>query len=230
MEMTREIVLALAESGADIIELGIPFSDPIADGPVIQRSSLLAMKHGYSLSDYIELVRSIRKHTDVGLIFMSYLNPALKFGLDVLDEQASEAGLDGILLSDLTPDEFVRMEIEMKLDSIFLAAPTSSEERLKTICEVSRGFIYLVTQKGVTGSSTDLGQFLPGMVSKIRKYSELPVAAGFGISTARNVEQVWQIVDGAIVGTAIVKFILEHQESKDLPGLVSRFVQKKLLP
>ena len=156
LDTTREIVLNLAESGAHVVEIGIPFSDPIADGPIIQKSSFQALQHGYSFSDYIDLVAEIRTKTEVGLVFMSYMNPVLSYGLENLDREGFRAGLDGVLITDLTPEEYSRMEPLKELDTIFLAAPTSSDERLQKICEVSQGFVYLVARTGVTGNQTDV--------------------------------------------------------------------------
>ncbi|MEE8585432.1 MAG: tryptophan synthase subunit alpha, partial [Acidobacteriota bacterium] len=143
LERSEQILLEIAAVGAPIIEIGIPFSDPIADGPIIQRSSFEALKHGYGLGDYIEMVRRVRQRCDAGLLFMSYLNPLHKYGLKRLEAEASQAGLDALLISDLTPEEYRLMAPIESLDTVFLAAPTSSDQRLKAICEVSRGFVYL---------------------------------------------------------------------------------------
>lgn len=262
LEMTRRIVLKLADAGSHIIEIGIPFSDPIADGPVIQRSSFQALEHGYTMADYIELVRQLRAKTDVGLIFMTYINPVLKYGLERLDKEASAAGLDGILISDLTPEEYQGMKLaapshsrpgsrrnraanvserppqtsslrpqasSLSLDTVFLAAPTSSGERLKKIAAVSRGFIYLVARTGVTGKPSDVEALVPKTVARLRQYSKLPIAVGFGITSAEDVRKVWQYADGAVVGSAIVRFIEDHRTSPDLPDEVADYVKTHLL-
>lgn len=232
LDATREIVLELARIGSHIIEVGIPFSDPIADGPVIQRASFEALQHGYRMSDYVRLVRQVREQSEVGLVFMTYLNPVLRYGLQRLDREAADAGLDGILISDLTPEEYQRLDSStfQELDTIFLAAPTSSDERLKKIARVSQGFVYLVARTGVTGAHTDVGQVLVATLERLRRFTELPVGVGFGISSAGDVEKVWQHADGAIVGSALVRFIEEHKEQPDLPRQVGRYVRESLLP
>lgn len=219
LETTGQIVLQLAMHGAHVVELGIPFSDPIADGPIIQKSSFEALQHGYSLDDYLELVRKIRRHSDVGIIFMSYINPLLKYGLERLDQEACAAGLDGVLISDLTPEAYQRLGTRLMLDTVFLAAPTSSDDRLQKICAHSRGFVYLVARTGVTGGQTDIDALVPETVSRLRRYTELPICVGFGITSHEDVQRVWKYAEGAIVGSAIVKFIEEHQSE---PGLAEK--------
>ena len=230
LERTRDIVLSLASAGAHIVEIGIPFSDPIADGPVIQRSSFDALKHGYSFADYMQLVRDIRSETGIGLIFMTYLNPVLKYGLQVLEKEGSEAGVDGILISDLTPEEYLRMSPFLTLDSVFLAAPTSSDERLRKISEVSKGFVYLVARTGVTGKQSDVEALVPATVARIRRYTSLPIAVGFGITSSEDVHRVWQHAQGAVVGSAIVRFIEDHRSDPDLAEKVEGYVRKDLIP
>ncbi len=192
LEATREIVLALAASGSHIIEIGIPFSDPIADGPVIQKSSFQALRHGYSFADYIDLIRQIRRETEVGLVFMTYMNPVLSYGLEKLDREGVEAGLDGVLISDLTPEEYSRLEPLEALDTIFLAAPTSSDQRLQKIREVSRGFVYLVARTGVTGRQSDVEASVPKTVKRLRRYTQLPHCRGlwdyFGSGCEKGLE------------------------------------------
>lgn len=267
LESTERIVLALAQTGANVIEVGIPFSDPVADGPTIQLSSFKALAHGYGISDYIQMIERVRSKTDVGLIFMTYLNPVLSYGLEKLDREAAAAGLDGILISDLTPEEYlggrssanleglhsqnaspepasveaswsIGSEIPgpfdaftfRRLKTVFLVAPTSTEDRLKRICDASTAFIYLVARTGVTGKQTQLDRSLPAVVGKIRKYSDLPVAVGFGIRSKSDVEQVWKFAEGAVVGSAIVDFIERNRECTDLAGKVVDFVNDSLLP
>ena len=229
LEKTAEIILSLASAGSHIVEIGIPFSDPIADGPIIQRSSHQALQHGHSFADYLRLVRRVRSQTDVGLIFMSYLNPILSYGLEKLDQEGREAGLDGLLISDLTPEEYAHMQPLESLDSVFLAAPTSSDQRLKRIGEVSRGFLYLVARTGVTGTHSDVDALVPATVARIRRHSDLPIAVGFGITSSEDVRKVWQHAEGAVVGSAIVRFIEEHQSDSNLAGQVGEFVRKNLI-
>lgn len=229
LEATREIVLALAASGSHVIEIGIPFSDPIADGPIIQKSSFQALRHGYSFAHYIELVRQIRRETEVGLVFMTYMNPVLSYGLERLDREGVKAGLDGVLISDLTPEEYSRMEPLEALDTIFLAAPTSSDQRLQKILEVSRGFVYLVARTGVTGRKTDVEASVPKTVKRLRRYTQLPIAVGFGITSAQDVSKVWKYADAAVVGSAIVSFIEAHRSEADLAPKVGEYVKKDLI-
>ncbi|MEE2821397.1 MAG: tryptophan synthase subunit alpha [Acidobacteriota bacterium] len=229
LETTRDIIISLAEAGSHIVEIGIPFSDPIADGPIIQKSSFGALKHGYSFSDYLGLVRELRQKTDVGLIFMTYLNPVLKYGKEKLDSQATEVGLDGILISDLIPEEYVRMKPFVGLDTVFLAAPTSSDERLNRIQEVSKGFVYVVARTGVTGKQSDVTQSVPETVTRVRRVTQLPIAVGFGIATAQDVHRVWEYAEGAVVGSAIVDFIEEHRLDRNLAAKVGKYVKNSLI-
>ena len=229
LKQTREIVLSLAEAGSHIVEIGIPFSDPIADGPIIQRSSFEALGHGHSFSDYLNLVRELREQTDVGLIFMTYLNPVLRYGREKLDREAAEVGLDGILISDLIPEEYARMDPFKELDTVFLAAPTSSDQRRETIQAASKGFVYVVARTGVTGKQSDVGQSAPDTVERLRRVTQLPIAVGFGITSAQDVQQVWQYAEGAIVGSAIVRFIEEHRSDRNLAAKVGEYVRKDLI-
>ncbi len=230
LESTLEIVLRLAGAGSDIVEIGIPFSDPIADGPVIQASSFQALKHHYSMADYLDLVRRIRTQSDVGLIFMTYVNPVLSHGLDRLGVEAREAGLDGLLISDMTPEEHRRLGEPRHIDTVFLAAPTSTDARLEQIARASRGFVYLVARTGVTGKHSDVGEAVADSVARLRRHTDLPIAVGFGISSRADVEKVWRHADGAVVGSAIVRFIEENRQSPDLPARVGAFVRDRLLP
>lgn len=230
LDSTREIILGLVKAGSHIVEIGIPFSDPIADGPVIQQSSFQSLKHQYSFADYIELIRQVRRHTDAGLIFMTYVNPVLSYGLQKLDEEGSRVGLDGILVSDLIPEEYARLGPIKGLDTIFLAAPTSSDERLEKIASASRGFVYLVARTGVTGEQSDVEDLVPKTVSRLRSCSQLPIAVGFGITSSRDVRKVWQYADGAVVGSAIVRFIEKNRSVKNLGERVEEWVRKDLIP
>jgi tryptophan synthase alpha chain len=228
LESTRNIILALADSGCQIIEIGIPFSDPIADGPVIQASSYAALRHRYRMEDFIELVREVRRKSEVGLVFMTYLNPILQYGLERLDKNASSAGLNGILISDLTP-EALPPGLNT-LDKIFLVAPTSSDERIERICSETTGFIYLVARTGVTGNPTEIETCVPETIRRIRRFTDQPVAVGFGIRSAADVRAVWRHAEGAIVGSAIVRFIEENRKAADLPKRVRGYVESTFLP
>ena len=229
LETTLEILLELAGAGSDIIELGVPFSDPIADGPVIQRSSFAALEHGYSIDDMLDVIRQFRSQSDTGIILMTYLNPVYQYGLERLETRAREVGLDGILISDLSPEEYLRLKPFKGLETIFLAAPTSSDQRLEAISRNSRGFLYLVARTGVTGRQTDVSESVPGTVERLRRFTDLPIAVGFGITTREDVERVWQWAEGAVVGSAIVQFIEENRQVPDLPARVGRLV-RSLLP
>lgn len=229
LEATEEIVLELARVGSHIVEIGIPFSDPIADGPVIQHSSFQALRHNYTMSDYVELVRRVRRQTEAGLVFMTYINPVLRYGMERLEDEAGQAGLDGILISDLTPEEYGLMKPIEKLDTVFLAAPTSSDRRLERICRASRGFIYLVARTGVTGNHSDLQRSVPATVARLRRLTNLPIAVGFGIRSWEDVQKVWQWADAAVVGSAIVQFIDEHQEESQLAERVGEYLKTHLL-
>ena len=234
LETTRDLVIRLAESGAALVEIGIPFSDPIADGPTIQRASFEALRHRYSIDDYLEMVRQVRQHSDVPLVFMTYLNPILAYGIARLDEKGSQAGLNGLLVSDVTPEEWGKSSttgaLLTRLKSVFLVAPTSPEERIRGAAEAATGFVYLVARTGVTGRQTEFGTSLSEMVTAIRRYTELPVAVGFGIRSREDVRQVWDFAEGAVVGSAIVQFIEEHRGAVDLPGLVAGFLKSHLMP
>jgi tryptophan synthase alpha chain len=207
LDASEKIVLAAAEAGADIIELGVPFSDPLADGPTIQRAGERALRSGTTLAGVIDLVRRLRKHTEVPLVLFSYFNPILQMGIEKFADAASAAGADGVLATDLTPEESAEYRKVLRsrgLDTIFLAAPTSTDARLATIAGVSSGFLYLISRTGVTGARESLPEELPGLVRRIRKFTALPIAVGFGISLPTHVTVLGGIADAAVVGSAIV--------------------------
>jgi tryptophan synthase alpha chain len=204
---TEKIVLALAESGADIIELGVPFSDPLADGPTIQRASERALRSGTTLSAVIELIARLRQQSDIPLIVFSYFNPVLQMGLERFADTTASAGADGVLITDLTPEESAeyRKAITAKgLDTIFLAAPTSPDERLEKIAGVSSGFLYLISRTGVTGAKDALPAELPELIRRTRRVTSLPIAVGFGISLPGHVSILGGLADAAAVGSALV--------------------------
>jgi len=210
---TRDIVLSAIRAGADAIELGVPFSDPVADGPVIQRASERALKHGTSLEDVLKLAAEIRGQSEAGLVIFTYWNPVLRFGLNRFAEEAQKAGVDGVLITDLTveeADEHRRVMAEHNLDTIFLAAPTSPDQRLKKIAQACRGFVYAVSRTGVTGTQKQLAEDAKDLVRRIRKYTKLPVAVGFGIANAEQFAQVGEFADAAAVGSAIVQAIEQN--------------------
>ena len=226
LPVTLELVLALEKAGADLIELGVPFSDPIADGPVIQRATERALRNRVTLRNVLELGDSIRKKSDIPLVLFSYFNPLLNYGLEKLANDAAHAGFDGVLASDLTVEEsdsFVQTMRAAGLDTIFLVAPTSSRERMKKIAETSTGFLYAVSRTGVTGESQELSSELREFLRTLRAFTTIPIAVGFGISQPEHVRAVWQEADGAIVGSSIVKTVEEHIGRPELVAKVASF-------
>jgi tryptophan synthase alpha chain len=207
LDATLQFVLALAEAGADVVELGVPFSDPLADGPTIQRASERALASGATLRGVIDLVRRIRQSSQVPLVLFSYYNPILQMGIDKFASAASEAGADGVLATDLTPEESAEYRDILRahnLDMIFLAAPTSDDERLKRIAAVSSGFLYLISRTGVTGAKDTLAEDLPALLRRVRNSTNLPIAVGFGISQPGHISVLGGLADAAVVGSALV--------------------------
>jgi len=210
---TREIALAAISAGADVIELGVPFSDPVADGPIIQRASERALSHGTSLADVLETAAEIRRETEAGLIIFSYFNPILRLGIEEFGDRAVAAGVDGALVTDLPveeADEYLRHMRKRSLATVFLAAPTSTDERLRRIAEASRGFVYGVSRTGVTGTRRELPEDAQKLVRRLRKFTQLPIAVGFGISSAEQFAAVGEFADAAVIGSAIVQTIERH--------------------
>jgi tryptophan synthase alpha chain len=218
LERTAEFALALEDGGADILELGVPFSDPLADGVVIQRASERALAAGTTLAGVLDVVRSIRRRSQLPLVLFSYLNPILRFGLAKFSAEAAAAGADGVLITDLSVEEAGPFLAEMRrvdLDTIFLAAPTSTDARLERICEASRGFVYAVSRTGVTGMRDALSTQVIPLLERLRKWTTLPVAAGFGISRAEHLQALRGRLDAAVVGSALVRVIEEHGRAPD---------------
>src|ERR1700739_4322883 len=210
LDATLQFVLALAEAGADVIELGVPFSDPLADGPTIQRASERALKSGTTLAGVIELVRRIRQSSQVPLVLFSYYNPILQMGLEKFAESAAKAGADGVLATDLTPEEseeYRKILAERGLDRIFLGAPDSTDERLGKIAGCSTGFLYLISRTGVTGAKDALPDDLPALLRRARGVTQLPIAVGFGISLPGHVSVLGGLAAAAVVGSALVSEI-----------------------
>lgn len=210
LDATERFVLSLAAAGADVIELGVPFSDPVADGPVIQRASERALQSGTTLAGVLSLVKSLRAKTDVPLVLFSYFNPVLQMGLEKFGDVAKAAGADGVLITDLTPEEGGEYRAAMSsrgLDTIFLAAPTSTDERLALIAKSSSGFLYLISRTGVTGTKDQLAEELPSLARRVRRVTELPIAIGFGISLPGHVSVLGGLADAAVVGSALVEEI-----------------------
>jgi tryptophan synthase alpha chain len=217
---TEELLLALDEAGADVIELGVPFSDPMADGPVIQRASERALKNPIGVADILPVVERVRRKSEVPILLFSYFNPLLQFAREGLGSKLKEAGVDGVLVTDLIPEEataFVAQMRQEELDTVFLVAPTSTDDRIKLIAENSSGFIYIVARTGVTGMRENISAEVRSIVERVRRYSTLPVAVGFGISKPEHVREVWSYADGAVVGSRLV---LEIENNLSSPGLV----------
>ena len=230
---TREIAVAAIDAGADVIELGVPFSDPLADGPVIQRAMERAVARGVSLRDVVKLAREIRAvRPAAGIVIFSYFNPILRYGLTKFVDDAKAAGADGVLVTDLIVEEAGEYLIEMArvgLAPIFLAAPTSPDERLEAIAAHSQGFIYAISRVGITGQQQTMTTDAAALVARIRRWSKLPVAVGFGISNSEHVAQVAEFADAAVVGSAIVGLI-EGSTAETAPGAVARFIEGLRLP
>jgi tryptophan synthase alpha chain len=210
LDATREIVLAAAEAGADIIELGVPFSDPLADGPTIQRASERSLRAGTTLAGVLELVASIRRESEVPLVLFSYYNPVLQMGLEKFAARAAKAGADGVLITDLTPEEAGAYRAALRangMDAIFLAAPTTTDERFSVIAEATTGFLYLISRTGVTGAREAMPEDLPALVRRARHATKLPLAIGFGISLPGHVSILGGLADAAVVGSALVEEI-----------------------
>ncbi|MGD0155019.1 MAG: tryptophan synthase subunit alpha [Terracidiphilus sp.] len=230
---TREIALAAIDAGADVIELGVPFSDPLADGPIIQRASERALARGTRLRDVLSVAREIRAaRPAAGLVIFSYLNPILRYGLSKFADDAAAAGVDGVLATDMIVEEAAEYLAEMSrvnLAPIFLAAPTSPDTRLEAIARYSKGFVYAISRVGVTGTQQSVAADAAALVARIRRWTRLPVAVGFGISNAEHVAQVAEFADAAVIGSAIVALI-EGSTAETAPGSVSRFIKGLRLP
>jgi tryptophan synthase alpha chain len=223
LDATHKFVLALAEAGADVIELGIPFSDPLADGPTIQRASERALKSGTTLAKVLDLVPEIRKSSEVPLVLFSYYNPVLQMGLEKFASTAANAGADGVLITDLTPEEskdYRQILAAHHLDTIFLGAPTSTDDRLAKIAAVSTGFLYLISRTGVTGAKDALPDDLPALLRRARKVTQLPIAVGFGISLPGHVSVLGGLADAAVVGSALVSEIEKATVAGSTPAAI----------
>jgi len=225
LDTSRDVALAAIRAGADVIELGVPFSDPVADGPVIQRASERALKHGTTLAGVLDIARQIRSQSAAGLVIFSYLNPILQFGLDKFCVAAAEAGVDGALVTDLPVEEagdYLRAMMAHKLAPVFLAAPTSTDERLRKVAKCSRGFVYAISRTGITGARQELAGDARSLVERLRTYTRLPIAVGFGVSNAAQFAEVGSFADAAVIGSAIVQRIEEN------PGRESAAVEEFL--
>jgi tryptophan synthase alpha chain len=224
---TRDIALAAIDNGADVIELGVPFSDPLADGPVIQRASERAVAKGTRATDVLGLAKELRAaRPGAGIILFSYLNPVLRLGIKEFCARASEVGADGVLLTDMIVEEaadYLEAMHANKLAPVFLAAPTSPDARLKAIAECSQGFVYAISRTGITGTQSHLTSDAADVVTRLKRFTKLPVALGFGISNAEHVKAVGEFADAAVVGSAIVQLI-EKTAPEEAAKVVGRFV------
>jgi tryptophan synthase alpha chain len=233
LEATRAIALAAIDAGADVIELGVPFSDPLADGPVIQQAMERAVARGTSLADVLKLASEIRAaRPAAGLIIFSYLNPILRYGLTRFADDAAASGVDGVLATDMIVEEagdYLSELARVGLAPVFLAAPTSPDERLQAIATHSKGFVYAISRTGITGKQQSLTSDAEALVARIRRWTTLPVAVGFGISNADHVAQVAGFADAAVVGSAIVELI-ERSSAETAPDAVARFIKGLRLP
>jgi tryptophan synthase alpha chain len=228
---TRELIKVFARLDATVIELGVPFSDPVADGVVIQLASERALKQNFGIEEILALVKDLRTEIETPIILFSYFNPLLQYGLEKLCIDAASAGVDGFLVTDLVPEEageFSKLLKRHGLDMIFLIAPTSGDERLKMVAERASGFIYAVSRAGVTGTQDSTSSTAEVLVNRMRQFSNLPIAVGFGISTAEQVIETWRYADAAVVGSAIVKKIAEFGENEGLVVNIEEFTRNLL--
>jgi tryptophan synthase alpha chain len=219
LEDTKNGLILFEECGADVVEVGVPFTDPLADGPIIQRASEMALLQGITLRKVIAFVRVLRQSIRVPLVLMTYYNPVFKYGEEAFVKDAKDAGVDGLVVPDLPPDEagnLIQYAKTESLDTIFLLAPTSNAERIKKVAKASRGFIYYVSVTGITGSRLLLDGSLEIFISGIRKFTDKPIAVGFGVSSPEEASSVSKVSDGVIVGSAIVKRL--HESPDDLRG------------
>jgi tryptophan synthase alpha chain len=232
LRTSREVALAAISAGAEVIELGVPFSDPVADGPVIQRASERALRDGVSLDQVLKLGAEIRRESNAGLIIFTYLNPILRMGMERFAEKAAASGIDGALITDLPveeADEYLRHMKKRNLATVFLAAPTSTDDRLRRICAACTGFVYAVSRTGVTGARTDLPEDAQKLVRRLRRYTKLPIVVGFGISKPEHFAGVGKYADAAAVGTAIVHTIEQNpgKEAQAVAELIAQVVGRR---
>jgi tryptophan synthase alpha chain len=225
---TVDLVLALAQGGAEFIELGVPFSDPIADGPVIQRASERALRAGTTLGSVLDIASAVRRRSAVPLILFSYMNPLVRYGFERLAHDAAERGIDGCLLTDLSVEEAAAPAAHLRkagLDTIFLAAPTSTARRLRLVAEYSSGFVYVVSRAGITGERESVAAAVRPLVESLRRFTALPLAVGFGVSRPEHFAEVAGYADGVVVGSAIVRIVEQHGTDPDLPEQLELFAR-----
>lgn len=228
LNTTRDLLIELARAGASLIELGVPFTDPMADGPVIQRASKRALRNGTDLAKTLQVVGEARREMGVPIVLFSYFNPLLQFGAERLSEEARRAGVDGVLVTDLPLEEAGEVAVALgsnELDCIFLVAPTSTDERLRMIAQRASGFIYAVSRTGVTGARAELSIEAEKLCARVRNVTDSPIAVGFGISTRAQVRDVWRYADAAVVGSAVVGEIEKLADAADIVKQVGNFVR-----
>ncbi len=228
LAITGELVLEFEKAGADIIEFGVPYSDPLADGPVNQEAALRALKHHVRIADILALVKTLREKTEIPILLFTYYNPVLAYGVERLAADSKEAGVDGILCVDLPPEEAGAYETAfgaLDLSTVFLLAPTSTDERIDLVAKHSTGFVYYVSRTGTTGERDSVESSVKGMVAKIKGKTDAPVAVGFGISTPAQAREIAGYGDGVVVGSAIVRMIGDLGDSPDTPAQVGAFVK-----
>lgn len=227
IEYTHDIIRILSSQGVDILELGVPFSDPIADGPTIQRASEQALKNGINLKGILQFVKKIRKDIEVPIVLMGYYNPFLAYGIERFTKDAAESGVDGLIIPDLPPEEaeaLVRHARRQKIATIFLLAPTSTGKRVRHVLRFSKGFVYYVSLTGVTGSRKTLPNGIKENVRRIKKLTKLPVCVGFGVSRPSQAKMLAKFADGVIVGSAIIKIILDAKNKKEALENIKNFI------
>lgn len=228
LEITKKLILEMEKSGVDIVEIGVPFSDPTADGPVIQAASQRALKAGATLSGVLKMVAEVRRASQIPIVLFGYFNPIFAYGVDKFAHAASQAGVDGILVVDLPPEEASELRNHtdtVGIDFISLVAPTTGKARLKTILRGATGFLYYISITGVTGTAAPKIDDIARELGKIRKLTKMPLAVGFGITNAEQAKEIGAIADGIVIGSALVKMIDDHQNDKDLLKMVSAYVR-----
>ena len=227
LRATERLVEVIIKNGADCVELGMPFSDPIADGPTIQRASFRALQRGITVKKFLALAAAIRKKTDIPLVMMTYYNPIFHYGLDKFALEAQKAGLDGVIVPDLPPEEAGELHRRLKrreISQIFLISPVTKESRIKKIVRMCSGFVYYVSLTGVTGARTVLPRRIAGQLNTIKRYTTLPVCVGFGVSTPEQVKQLSAAADGVIVGSAIIARIEKHLKTRSMYAKIGSYI------
>jgi tryptophan synthase alpha chain len=228
-DRTPALVEALERGGADLIELGVPFSDPIADGPVIQRAGYRALQAGTTVRKVLEIAKEIRTHSEIPLLLFTYLNPVMRYGLEKLAGDAKSAGIDGCLLTDASVEEagsYIPVMRSAGLDTVFLAAPTSTPRRLKLVAEYSTGFVYLVSRTGVTGERDAISSSVAPLIRSMRAVTDLPLAVGFGVSTPEHVAEIGRQAEAVVVGSAIMRLIEQNAGNASLEIQLESFVRE----